>query len=38
MSALGGFDRPILHGLSTYGITNRLVVQTYCKSDATKLK
>lgn len=30
----GGFDRPILHGMCTYGITCRGVLQTYADYDA----
>jgi acyl dehydratase len=33
-----GFPRPILHGLCTYGITCRAVMQTYADLDPTKIK
>ena len=29
-----GFDRPILHGLCTYGITSRLLINEICGGDA----
>ncbi|SHF28460.1 MaoC/PaaZ C-terminal domain-containing protein [Streptoalloteichus hindustanus] len=32
-AARGGFDRPILHGLCTYGITCRLLVNAVCGGD-----
>lgn len=33
-----GFDKPILHGLCTYGITCRAVLQTYCNYDPTLIR
>ena len=36
-AAAGGFDRPILHGLATYGITVRLLLNEFADGDATKL-
>jgi acyl dehydratase len=33
-----GFPRPILHGMCTYGITCRAVLQTYAGYDASKFK
>jgi acyl dehydratase len=32
-----GFDRPILHGLCTYGITGRGLLHTLCGSDPSRL-
>ncbi len=31
-----GFDRPILHGLCTYGFTGRALLHTVCGSDPTR--
>jgi acyl dehydratase len=36
-AALGGFDRPILHGLCTYGFTGRALLHTVCGSDPARL-
>jgi acyl dehydratase len=35
---LGGFDRPILHGLCTYGFTGRALLHTLCGSDPKRFK
>jgi len=35
---MGGFDRPILHGLCTYGFTGRALLHTLCGSDPAKFK
>jgi acyl dehydratase len=35
-AAMGGFDRPILHGLCTYGFTGRALLHTLCGSDPAK--
>ena len=35
-AAFGGFDRPILHGLCTYGFTGRALLHTLCGSDPTR--
>src|SRR6202008_1411781 len=32
-AALGGFDRPILHGLCSFGFTGRALLHTLCGSD-----
>jgi len=37
-AAKGGFKRPILHGMCTYGITCRAVLQTYADYDQTAFK
>lgn len=34
----GGFERPILHGLCTYGYAGRAIVQSACGGDPAKLK
>ena len=33
-----GFPRPILHGMCTYGITCRAVLQTYAEYDPARFK
>jgi acyl dehydratase len=35
---MGGFDRPILHGLCTYGFTGRALLHTLCGGDAARFK
>lgn len=34
-AAHGGFTRPILHGLATYGVTTRLLVNEFCGGDGS---
>jgi acyl dehydratase len=35
---LGGFDRPILHGLCTYGFTGRALLHELCDSDPSRFR
>ena len=35
---MGGFDRPILHGLCTFGHAGRAVLQAYCNNDPARLR
>jgi acyl dehydratase len=35
---MGGFDRPILHGLCTFGHVGRAVLRSFCNDDPTRLK
>ena len=35
-AAMGGFDRPILHGLCTYGFTGRALLSSLCDGDPTR--
>ncbi len=37
-AAIGGFDRPILHGLCTYGFTGRALLHSLCDSDPSRFK
>jgi acyl dehydratase len=37
-AALGGFDRPILHGLCTYGFTGRALLHAVCGSDPARFQ
>ena len=36
-ASAAGFERPILHGLCTYGFTGRGLIQGLCEGDATRL-
>jgi acyl dehydratase len=37
-AALAGFDRPILHGLCTYGFTGRALLHALCDGDPARFK
>jgi acyl dehydratase len=37
-AAMGGFDRPILHGLCTYGFTGRALLHALCGSDPARFQ
>lgn len=36
MAALGNFDRPILHGLSTFGFAGRAILKHFCSNDPAR--
>ena len=37
-AAMGGFDRPILHGLCTYGFTGRALLHSLCGGESSRFK
>jgi acyl dehydratase len=37
-AALAGFDRPILHGLCTYGFTGRALLRELCDADPARFR
>jgi acyl dehydratase len=37
-AAIGGFDRPILHGLCSYGFTGRALLHAVCGGDPTRFQ
>lgn len=38
MAAMGGFDKPILHGLCFYGLAAKAVYQKYCEGNVAAIK
>ena len=38
IAKMGGFDKPILHGLCTYGFTGRGILEAVCDNDPAKFK
>ena len=37
-AAMGGFEKPILHGLCTYGFTGRALLHTLCGGDPSRFR
>lgn len=37
-AAMGGFERPILHGLCSFGLAGRAVIRSLCNGEPTRLR
>lgn len=37
-AAVAGYNKPILHGLCSFGIVGRVIYDTYCNNNPLKLK
>jgi len=37
-AAMAGYDRPIIHGLCTFGVVGKSVLEAYCDNDPAKFK
>jgi acyl dehydratase len=37
-AAMAGYDKPILHGLCSFGFAGRAILKSYCDNDPAKLK
>jgi acyl dehydratase len=38
VAKVGGFDRPILHGLATFGVAGRAILSALCGNQSARLK
>jgi len=37
-AAMGGFEKPIIHGLCTFGFAGRAILKSYCDNDPANFK